>query len=855
MSRSQRRDVARTKPAATGRKGQSAGVRASKVDARAEVDRFFEGTGWKPFRFQRSAWRAYAAGDSGLVHSATGSGKSLSVWMGPLMQWMRAHPDRNRWSAKTPPPIHCLWVTPLRALAADTAEALGKPLRELKIPWTLEIRTGDTTASRKARQLRTLPTALITTPESLSLMLTRETLHRPLSELRCVVVDEWHELLGTKRGVLTELALARLRSISPGLQTWGLSATLGNLQEALAALVGPESADSARLIRGVSRKKTRFYSVLPKQIERFPWAGHIGTKMVPEVAAEVDGAESSLIFANTRSQTEIWYRQLLQHRPDWAGQIALHHGSLDSRVRSWVEQRLREGKLKAVVCTSSLDLGVDFTAVDLVVQIGSPKGAARLLQRAGRSGHQPDAISRLAFVPTHALELMELAAAQDSIASGDLESRPTLDAPLDVLAQHLVTVAIGGGFQADAMLTEVRRTLAYQTLSDQQWQWTLDFVVRGGSTLQAYPEFRRVELVEGRYVVNSRRIAALHRMNIGTIVSDAAMRVKYMQGKTLGTVEESYISKLSPGDKFLLAGRLVELVRVKNNEAWVKRASGSPDSVPRWMGGRMPLSSELSRSLRRKFEQVADGQFQGREMRRLQPLLELQSRWSHLPAADELLIEAVRTREGHHLFFYPFAGRLAHEGLAAMLAYRLSRRQPISFTMACNDYGLVLTSPTEAKLQSALAAGLLAPEHLEDDLKSALNATEMSRRAFRAIARIAGLISGGYPGRPTPNKHLQASSNMFFEVFRQYDPENLLLRQCDREVLEHQLNAPRMRAALERTAASRIILMRPPKMTPLSFGLWVDRLRERVSSEKLADRIARMRKQLERASEEPIDEP
>ncbi|MEM9588406.1 MAG: ligase-associated DNA damage response DEXH box helicase, partial [Planctomycetota bacterium] len=661
----------------------------------------FAARGWKSFPFQRNAWRSYQKGHSGLVHSATGTGKTLAVWMGPLLSWMHANRDRSKWNPKRPPPLRCLWITPLRALAGDTENAIREPIDALGLPWRLEGRTGDSRQSVKSRQLQRLPTALVTTPESLTLMLTHPHLHEQFSQLESVIVDEWHELLGSKRGIQTELALARLRKLNPQLRTWGLSATLGNLKQAMESLVGNSCAGPSTIIEGYKKKKIQLRSIIPDQIDRFPWSGHIGTRMVPQVAELVSEVESALIFANTRSQTEIWYQHLLDHRPEWAGQIALHHGSLDSKVRQWVENGLREGRLKAVVCTSSLDLGVDFTAVDLVVQIGSPKGAARLLQRAGRSGHQPSAQSRLAFVPTNAIELIELAAAQDAIRDRQLESRQRLCKPLDVLAQHAVTIAIGGGFDADDLLCEVRTTSAYETLTDQEWNWVLDFVVRGGSSLDAYPEFRRVDLVDGRYQVTQRRTITAHRMNIGTIVSDAAMQVKYLKGGALGTAEESFLSKLKEGEKFLFAGRLVELVRIRDNTAYVRRSKGKPDTVPRWMGGRMPLSSELSAALRAKIEQAASGNRVGRELKSLNRLLSLQMQWSHLPRSNQLLIEQIKTRHGYQLFWFPFEGRLVHEGLAAVLAYRISRGRKLSFSMACNDYGIVLQSVDPVSLDES----------------------------------------------------------------------------------------------------------------------------------------------------------
>ncbi len=763
---------------------------------------------------------------------------------------MAENPDRTKWNPKRPPSLRVLWITPLRALAGDTESSLRQPLEKLGIPWRLESRTGDSKASLKARQLKTLPTALITTPESLSLMLTHATLLAQLKNVEAVIVDEWHELLGTKRGIQTELALARLRKLNTNLRVWGLSATLGNLEEALQVLVGREVVRSAKIVEGYKKKRWRLSSLLPETIDRFPWSGHIGTRMVPAVAAVIDKCKSTLVFTNTRSQTEIWYQELLRQRPDWAGQIALHHGSLDSSVRNWVENGLRNRKLRAVVCTSSLDLGVDFTAVDQVIQVGSPKGSARLLQRAGRSGHQPDAVSQLAFVPTNAIELIELAAAQDAIVQGTLEAKPLLSKPLDVLVQHVVSVAIGGGFDADDLLNEVRSAVSYETLTESEWSWVLDFVVRGGASLKAYPDFHRVTIDEGRYEVLQRRVISNHRMNIGTITSDAAMQVKYLKGSTLGTAEESFLAKLKPGERFLFAGRLVELVRIRDNAAYVRRAKGKADTVPRWAGGRMPLSSELSEALRRKIEEASSGKLVGREMQALKGLFDIQVAWSILPRCNQLLIERIRNRHGYHVFLFPFEGRLVHEGMAALFAYRLSQREKSTLSMACNDYGIVLQSPTAIPIESAIASGLFRAEQLEEDILRSLNATEMAKRQFRQIARVAGLIQQGFPGARKSSSYIQANSNLFFDAFAQYDPNNLLLEQSRREVLEFQLEATRMAAALERIGRGELVIKDPPKVTPLSFPLVVDRLRERISTESLVDRIARMQSELEEAADQ-----
>lgn len=810
---------------------------------------WFASRAWTPFQFQREAWNAYLAGESGLIHASTGTGKTLAAFGGPLLEWLNQPTIRQ--SAK--PPIRVLWITPLRALAADTEAALRQPLEDMGIPWTLETRTGDTSPAVRARQSRRLPTVLITTPESLSLLLTREDVREIFTDLRLVVIDEWHELMGSKRGVLVELALARLRTLSkPPLRVWGMSATIGNLQEAANTLLGnPSALPSSRppaLISGVDQKQVVIDALLPPVVERFPWAGHLGTQMLPQLLEAIEEGDSAIVFTNTRSQTEIWYQAILEARPDWAGTIALHHGSLDRKRREWVEDGLREGKLRCVIATSSLDLGVDFSPVDRVLQVGSPKGVARLLQRAGRSGHRPGAVSRVTCVPTNALELIEVAAARDGVERGAIESRLPVERPLDVLAQHVVTVALGGGFVSRELYDEVKTTHAYRDLSELEWDWVISFLSFGGEALRAYPEYARIVERDGRFVVESKEIARRHRMSIGTIVSDGQIGVFYLRGGSLGSVEESFIARLKPGDRFTFAGTPLEFIRVRDMKAWVRRAPNSKGAIPRWMGSRLPMSRMLSALLRDRLGEAARGEFRGDEMQAIRPLLEVQRKWSRIPASDELLIERVKTREGWHLFVYPFEGRLVHEGLAALVAYRVSRLAKISFSMSSNDYGFELLSPTEPPLFEALDQSLFSPDALLDDIGAALNATEMARRQFRELARVAGLVFPGLPRSGKSARQLQASSSLFFDVLRRYDPGNLLLDQATREVLERQLESTRLGQTLARLSSSRIIVTDPKRPTPLAFPLVVDRNRDKVSSESLSDRIRRMQLSLEKAA-------
>ncbi len=813
------------------------------------MDRFdaardwFAGQGFTPFPFQEAVWDAFANGESGLIHAPTGMGKTYAAWIGPLVLGPGG-------SADLAPSLTVLWLTPLRALAQDTGLALARAASALQPHWTIDVRTGDSTPSARVRQERRLPSALVTTPESLTLLLSREDWRERFAHLAAVVVDEWHELLSSKRGVQVELALARLRRHVPALPVWGLSATLANLEEAAACLVGPSPARNARIVEGLAVKEVSIETARPPTIERFPWGGHIGVKLLPQVIRAIENARSTLIFTNVRSATEIWYQALLEARPDWAGSIALHHGSLERDVRDWVEDGLRTQQLRAVVCTSSLDLGVDFAPVDQVLQIGSPKGVARLLQRAGRSGHRPGAISKITVVPTQALELVEAAAAREAAEERRIEPRLGLQGPLDVLVQHLVTCALGGGFRPEELLREVRDTHAYRELTDEDGQWALDFVVHGGASLNAYPEYRRVVIGDdGVAHVPDRQIARRHRAQIGTIVSDASIVVQLRNGRKLGHVEESFIARLTPGDCFVFAGRVLEFLRVREMTAWVRLAPQKSAVVTRWLGAKMPLSTLLSERTRRLIAAAKHGRYESPELALVRPLLELQRRWSALPDEREWLCERLTLRDGHYAFFYPFEGRLAHLGLATLFSYRLSRVIPRSFSMMINDYGFGLLSPVPFDLSLHDIGTLLAAPNVESDILSGLNAAELGRRQFREIARVAGLVFQGYPGQPQSNRQLQASSGLLWDVFNEYDPGNLLLRQATREVLERQLEAPRLEVALARMRGCRAVVTRPARPTPFAFPLIVELFREKLTTEALEARVARMVADLEAAAQ------
>ncbi|HUM46870.1 MAG TPA: ligase-associated DNA damage response DEXH box helicase [Chitinophagales bacterium] len=797
-----------------------------------KIESWFNAKGWKPFPFQYEVWEKYGTGYSGLLNAPTGSGKTFALWMPALMEWMEEE--------KKPKGLQLLWITPLKALAKDIHLAVQQATKELGVPWKVELRTGDVSAARKKKQLEKLPDALITTPESLHLLLTVGESEKLFSNLQVIVVDEWHELFGSKRGVLVELALSRIKAIKPGLKIWGISATIGNLSQSIEVLLGNDFKGNKCEVVAKINKKINIRSVIPEEIERFPWAGHLGTRLIPQILPILEQSRSTLLFTNTRGQAEMWYQQLLNYAPDLAGTIAIHHGSLSKEVRAWVESALHNDRLKVVVCTSSLDLGVDFTPVETVIQVGSPKGVARFLQRAGRSGHQPDAESNIYFVPTHSLELIEGAALKEAVERHILEDRIPYIKPFDVLVQYLVTLAVGDGFRHEEIFREIRTTYAFAEVTEDEWDWVLQFITTGGSSLENYQEFSKVEEADGIFKVYDKKIALRHRLSIGTIVADTSMAIRYLTGGNIGSIEEYFISRMNPGDVFWFGGKCLSLVRVRGNTAYVRKIKPTKGQIPSWQGGRMPLSSQLSAMIRKKIDEAKHHVEKDIEVKVLKPLLDLQEERSLLPSLNEFLMEQLETDEGHHCFFFPFEGRLVHEGMAALFAYRIALIKPISFSIAMNDYGFELLSDSPIPLEEAIAQDLFSTENLLAYIQASVNATEMAMRRFREVARIAGLIFQGFPGRQEKERHLQTSTQLLFKVFSEYDPKNLLLRQCYQEVLDFQLEELRMRRALMRINSQQAIIKRPAKPTPFAFPIMVDRMREKLTSEKLEERVKKM---------------
>ncbi len=850
------RKVVEVECAQTGRDG--VGVLTAAERQAATVEEWFALKGWSPYPFQREAWAAYAKGESGLIHVPTGAGKTYAAFGGPLGELIQRPADG----------LAVLYVTPLRAVSRDIEKALALPVRDLGLTARVESRTGDTSAGLRARQRRELPQVLITTPESLSLLLTQEDAAAKFAALRCVIVDEWHELLTSKRGVQVELALARLRRFATGLRTWALSATVRDVEAAARAVVGVTTLDGSSessasstgktpVPTGIDREATLtppctvvtaalnrqviVESLIPAEVDAFPWAGHLGLSMLEPLLDWLDPAHSTLIFVNTRSQAELWFQAILNAKPEWAEWLALHHGSIDRDVREKVEAGMKEGWLRFTVCTSSLDLGVDFSPVERVVQIGSPKGIARLIQRAGRASHRPGAACRILCVPTHAMELVEIAATRDAISQREIEERPGLSKPLDVLVQHLVTCAMGGGFDARDLFREVRTTSAFADLSWEEFEWCLALVEHGGETLKAYKDFQRIQLMNGQFIGVGGRIAQMHRLNVGTITSDSVVKIRYRGGKTLGTIEEFFVSRLREGDVFVFGGKTLEFVGLYELTAFVRPARKRTGVTPHWNGARFPLSTALARSVRRNLDRLSAGPVSDKQVPELtaaEPAIEAQRRISAVPRLNEILFEICRTSIGSHLFMFPFDGRLVHEGVAALVAWRLASRRKATFELSMNDYGIEIVSEQDFPFAEHLDRELFTTDGLVTDMVNGVNVGELSRRQFREIARVAGLVMQRYPGAERSGRQLQAGASLLYDVFEQFDPENLLLHQARREVLERQFEQSRLARTLQRMSTAAWIVKSTSRLSPLAFPLVASRLGStQVSTETIIEQL------------------
>lgn len=791
---------------------------------------WFDRQGWQPLPFQMEVWQAYLAGQSGMIQVPTGSGKTYAAVMGAIAEMLHT-PTSG---------LQLLYITPLRALSRDIEQSIRRPIAEMGWNLKVESRTGDTSSSKKTRQLKNMPEILITTPESLSLMLSYSGAKDLFKSLRVVILDEWHELISSKRGTQTELCLSHLRRVCPTVRTWAVSATLGNVAEAAQTAVGLHIEPA--IVRTDLKRETVIKSILPESIDTFPWAGHLGLRLFEELVNALDITRSTLIFTNTRFQAERWYQAISFAMPDHANQMALHHSSIDAAEREAIEAGLKQGQIKWVVCTSSLDLGVDFQPVERVVQIGSAKNIARLLQRAGRSHHVPQGVSEIFFLPTNALELLEISAFRHGLEAGAIESRHPLKQPFDVLIQHLVTLACGDGFDPEATLNDIQKTIAYADLTQAEFDWILEFIEQGGKCLSSYPRYKKVVQKDGVYKVADTQIARIHRMGVGTITSNQLVQVQYVGRGKIGTIEEGFASRLQPGDVFFFAGKQLEFFMMKDMVLYVKLAKKKSTVSPTWAGGNLAISDTLSAHLRQEIE-IAREPASNLELECLSPILDTQARLSDLPAIDQLLVECCKTREGQHLYVFPFEGRFVHEGLGFLWGYRFAKQKSATFTVSVNDYGFEILAPKDYPFKELFSPEFFSLESLNDDIKASLNISELTSRKFRGIAQIAGLVFKGYPSAKKTSSQLQVSSSLIYEVFTKYEPNNLLLKQAETEVLNEQLEVHRLAQTLDRLRQLTIVWKTTKRPSPFAFPLLVERLSSRMSNESLLERIERMKQQ------------
>lgn len=794
------------------------------------IEKWFKKKGWEPRPFQLDAWKAYLRGENGLVSVSTGFGKTYAGCLAALSELVIEKAETTG--------IHILYISPLRALSADIIKSLKAPIEEMKLPFTIESRTGDTSSNERLKQRKNPPSILVTTPESFNLLLISEEFREAIKRCRLVVVDEWHELMGNKRGVQIQLCLSHLRSMNPNLKVWGLSATLGNPKLAGEVLVGEHQ--KLTYVTEPVHKEIEIDCLLPDAIDSFPWSGHLGTAMMEKVVNHLDLTYSCLLFTNTRNQAERWYTEILNLRPEWEG-LALHHSSVDRELRESIEHGIKTGGLKLVVCTSSLDLGVDFPMVERVYQIGSPKSISRFIQRAGRSGHTPTGVPKIFFVPTHALELYEYLATELAIDRGLKEDIIPPELSFDVLSQHMVTLAANEGLNLEDAYEEVRGTYSFRNLQKHDFDNIVSFLTHGGKSLSAYPDYHRLKEFKGKYLVPDKRMIQEHMMNIGTITSEPSIKIKFMRGASLGSVEESFVGRLKKGDHFVFAGKSLEYVLMKDLTLFVKLAPPGAGITAIWGGQRLPLSSLLCEHLKEVFELIEKGELNHPMVEYLAPISEVQKALSRLPGRNFLLVEETETKEGNHLFLFPFEGQRVHEALASLLSVRMSEMSKVTFSFAVSEYGLEILGPSDFKFPVDRLRELLSVDNLAADIQKSLNMTQLAKKQFREISQVSGLIHQNRAGSKRTMKNLQMSSSLIFDVFRAYEPEQPFFNQSFEEVKFFQFQEDRLRKVLEKIEKIPIEHYKTTRPSPLAFPLIIERVGSRVTSESLQDRLSRMK--------------
>ena len=782
---------------------------------------WFAGRGWTPHRHQLVMLAAARAGESALLIAPTGGGKTLAGFLPSLVELSR--PDAGPGAG-----LHTLYISPLKALAVDIHRNLEQPIAEMGLPVRAETRTGDTPAAKRQRQRRSPPQLLMTTPESLALMLSYTDADWVFGGLHCVIVDELHALEDNKRGDLLSLGLARLGRLAPACRRVGLSATVAEPARLTDWLSHGGAGSGVRLIQGKSGARADV-SILVSEAH-VPWSGHMGVHALPQVYDLIRGAGTTIVFVNTRAQAEIVFQELWRLNDDNLA-IALHHGSLSAEQRRKVEAAMTRGALCAVVATSSLDLGVDWAAVDLVVQVGAPKGATRLAQRIGRSNHQLDRPSRAVLVPANRFEVLECQAAVDAIEAGELDGLPRRPGGLDVLAQHVLGMACAAPFAADALYAEVRCAAPYADLARGDFDDVVAFVATGGYALGTYDRYRRLRLDEaGRFSVASEAMARRYRMNVGTIVEAPTLKVRMRRGRVLGEVEESFIQAMVPGDTFMFAGRLVCFERIRETTVEVSPGAGEAPKVPAYMGGRLPLSTYLADRVRGLLEDAGTWPAFPAPVREW---LRLQQWRSLLPDRDGLLVETFPRGTKEYTVIYCFEGRNAHQTLGMLLTRRMERAGLGPLGFVATDYVLAVWSLRPV----TDVAALLDEDMLGDDLEAWMADSSMLRRTFRNVAVIAGLIERRHPGQEKTRRQVTFNADLIYDVLRSHEPNHILLRATRADAAAGLTDIRRLAAMLARVQG-RIRHRRLDRVSPLAVPVLLEVGKESVFGAAVEDLLA-----------------
>ena len=762
-------------------------------------------------------------GENALLIAPTGGGKTLAGFLPSLID-LAASPDRNG--------LHTLYISPLKALAVDIQRNLTAPIEEMGLPIRVETRTGDTPANRRQRQRENPPHILLTTPESLSVLLSQPDSFDLFAGLKRIVVDETHALVGTKRGDQLALCMARLSKIAPGVRRIGLSATVAWPEELKAYIAPDGDPATVTTVNGMQAKQAEVRLLATD--ESLPWSGHYGLHAVPEIYREIQQAGTAIVFVNTRAQAELLF-QALWHANEDALPIALHHGSLDRDQRRKVEAAMAEGKLRAVVATASLDLGIDWAAVDLVVQVGPPKGVSRLIQRIGRAGHRLDVPSRAVLVPCNRFEVLECRCAIDGVAENTLDGDPPRPGGLDVLAQHVMTLACAGPVHPDDIFAEVTAASPYADLPREVFDAVLRYVEDGGYALKSYDRWKRLfHKADGTYEVSSPRIAQRHRMNIGTIVEEALLKVRVRGGGTLGEVEEYFANMLEPGDTFLFAGRMLRFEAIKDMAVIATAAQGTAPKVPAYMGGRMPFTTHLSDRVRHTLSDPSTWDGLPDTVREW---LRLQQWRSVLPGDDGLLVETFPRNDKEYLVAYSFAGRNAHQTLGMLLTKRMERMGLGPLGFVASDYVIAVWSLKPA----TDFATLFDEDMLGDDLEAWMEDCSLMKRTFRNVAIVAGLIERRQPGQEKTGRQVTFSSDLIYDVLRRHEPDHILLQATRQDARGGLIDVGRLAEFLSR-AKHGIRHRRLDRVSPLAVPILLEVGKESVYGDaeaQLFDDLAR----------------